>query len=452
MRKSLVTLLALLLCAVVLLVAAVAAVGEGRTDISVTEHTLTGDPETVRGLVVETFLNLNRQLFWHTTCIPGAEPEVSTEFTYTLTSRSTQSESRYFADLSVGCGGWGVSGSGITPESFTDVEMAEPAWDVASRTGAGETRTEIVQLNRYYDTFSVTLEGSGVDMLTDAQRKEWTSFLTDYFRIPIPDCVLWEVTVEKDLQGEITTINCSESMTDGKESAYGWADCVYLGTDLYLLFRGNLDMSQITGGYGIYRIPGEVVSEYQGVAIEPRLVLKVRELENIYPLDAQLCGQVSLVEGTDNTLLLMRQQENQVRVRVIDPVTCEARQELLLEGGELPEVWSCGALTAFVQNRETIQAYVREDGLLTRWMAAELYPLNDNSSYYDAVLAFDGERLAIAASRTNYNVASNRILIYDETGLRYAGDYSYSCDEIGMTRLETYNWVEPLQIHWTESE
>lgn len=448
MRKSFVTLLALLLCAVIFLVAAVAAVGKGETDISVTEHTLTGEPEAVRGLVVETFLNLNRQLFWHTTCIPGTEPEVSTEFTYTLSTQQTQSKQSYYADVLVGSGGWGVSGSGITPESFTEVEMVEPAWDVASRTEAGETHTETVQLNQYYDTFSVSLEGSGVDMLTDTQKKEWTNFLTDYFRIPIPDCVLWEVTVEKDLQGEITSINCSESLTDGAESAYGWADCVYLGTDLYLLFRGNLDMSRSTGGYGVYRIPGEMISDYQGVAIEPRLVLKVKELENIYPLEPELCGQMSLVEGDDNTLLLMRQMEDQVRVRVLDPTAGTARQEILLEGGGLPEVWRCGAMTAFVQNRETIQVYVWEEGLLTRWMAAELYPLSDNSSYYDPVLAFDGDRLAIAASRTNYNTASNRILVYDKTGLRYAGDYSYSCDEIGMNSLETYNWVEPLQLHW----
>ncbi len=452
MRKSFAVLLTLLLCAVCLLAAAVAAVGQGETDISVTEKTLAGDPEAARGLAVETFQNLDRQLFWHTTCLAGAEPEVSTEFTYTLTTRRTQSEEQYRADLSVGSGGWGASGSGITPESFTEVEMTEPAWDVASRTKAGETRTETVRLNEYYDTFSVTLEGSGVELLTDQQQREWTSFLTDYFSIPVPDCVLWEVTVEKNLQGEITTINCSEALTDGQESAAGWADCVFLGTDLYLLPRGNLDMSRIQGGYGIYRIPGEVVSQYRDTKLSPRLVLKVRELENIYPLDADLCSQVSLVEGSGSTLLLMRQLEDQVRVRVLEPSTGEARQELLLKGGELPKVWRCGELTAFVQDRTTIQAYVQADGLLTRWMTDALYPLTDSSTYYRPVLAFDGERLAIAASHSLYVSASSRVLIYDSTGLRYAGDYTYSCDSLGFLQLQSYNWVEPLQLRWAESQ
>ena len=82
MRKCLILFAVLLLCALVFLSAAMAAVDSGKTAITVTETTLTGDAAAAAGLIVEQFQNVDHRLFWHTTYEAAAEPEPETEFEF----------------------------------------------------------------------------------------------------------------------------------------------------------------------------------------------------------------------------------------------------------------------------------------------------------------------------------------------------------------------------------
>lgn len=450
MRKYLAVFAVLVCCGIGFLCTVVAAVDEEKTEITVSEQTLAGEPSAVGGLVLETYQNKDRHLFWHTTCLAGENPAVTTEFDCSLTTRQTNEEDHVSLMLSVGTGGFGISSSGglQREETWELSDMMEPAWDVADRTEAGESRTETVRLNEYYDTFQVVLESAGtIAVMNDAIRQEWLDFLTAYFQIPIPDEVLWEVSVTKDELGQVVTVNC----VTYPEASAGYANCVRIGSDVYFLIQGQLDVSHIQGGYGIYRIPGELVEEYNGTSLAtPQLQLKVKELENIYPLDPPIVDQVTLEAGPqEGTLLLLRQMDDQVRVRILNAESGTSRQELLYEANQMPEIWYCEDLLILVTNRETIRVYALEDGIYQLWMEDTLYPLTDNSAYYVPELAFDGSRLAIVASESRYFSASSRVTVYDETGLLYAGDYSYSSDTLPTDlHLESYNWVEPLQIHW----
>lgn len=456
MRKSVAVLLLLVVCAAAVLCGAVAAVDGKTTEIAVQEHTLWGDPAAADGLVLETYQNLDRQLFWHSTCLAGEKPSTETEFEFTMTARATAAEERVDLSLSVGSGGFGISSSGglQKDEVWELSDMMEPVWDVAERTGAGESKTEIVPLHRYYDTLQVYLDANGeYAVMNDSISQDWSAFLTDYFQIPVPDDLLWEVSVTKNRAGDIVEASCQEALQEDAVGIYGYADCVMIGSDVYFLLQGNLDVSRIQGGYGIYRIRGEVVKEIDGTTLSrPQLQLKVKELENICQLDPSLVNQVRLEAGPqENTLLLLRQMDGQVRVHILDVQTGTARQELLYEAEILPEVWICDDLLILCTSRETIRVYAQQDGLYELWMEDTLYPLTDNSEYYKPLFAFDGSRLAVAAMKRSYRSVSSRVSVYEKSGLSYAGDYSYSNDQLPQdVSLSTYNWVEPLQIHWKQ--
>lgn len=456
MRKSVAVLLLLVVCAAAVLCGAVVAVDGKTTEITVQEHTLWGEPAAADGLVLETYQNLDRQLFWHSTCLAGEKPSSETEFEFTMTARSTAAEERVDLSLSVGSGGFGISSSGglQKDEVWELSDMMEPVWDVADRTGAGESKTEIVPLNRYYDTLQVYLEANGsYAVMNDSISQDWSAFLTNYFQIPVPDDLLWEVSVTKNQAGDIVKANCQEALQEDVVGINGYADCVMIGSDVYFLLQGNLDVSHIQGGYGIYRIRGEVVKEIDGTTLSrPQLQLKVKELENICQLDPSLVNHVRLEAGPqENTLLLLRQMDGQVRVRILDVQTGTARQELLYEAEILPEVWICDDLLILCTNRETIRVYAQQDGLYELWMEDTLYPMTDNSEYYEPLFAFDGSRLAVAAMKRSYRSVSSRVSVYEKSGLSYAGDYSYSSDQLPQdVSLSTYNWVEPLQIHWKQ--
>ena len=88
-----------------------------------------------------------------------------------------------------------------------------------------------------------------------------------------------------------------------------------------------------------------------------------------------------------------------------------------------------------------------EDGKLNLWLDTEMFRLQDRGPYWymGAEMAYDGERLAIVQYHDNWNIATHRILIYDQSGLQYAGDFHHSGDDL-PDRLIT--WEDGLQIQW----
>ena len=85
--------------------------------------------------------------------------------------------------------------------------MLPPARDVASRTAAGETRTERLPLNRYYAYYPVYLWSDclwteDIDEISAAHR----ALLNECFRIPVPDSETLEVTVSKDEAGRVVDV------------------------------------------------------------------------------------------------------------------------------------------------------------------------------------------------------------------------------------------------------
>lgn len=473
MRRSLLVLAVLFLCSVLVLAAGHTAVDNGKDKITVTETTLAGDPSAAEGLTVETTSNQDRQMFWRTVYEAGAEPEAETEFTFYQTEQKQEDvEARKELDIYSYTAEFGISGViDLDTANLDDCSLngmlMKPAVDVASRTPAGESRTEVLQLNRFYEYYPMWLEvhsgGWTMDYSWELQL-ETRTFLENYFAIPMPDTEWVEVTVEKDEAGQVVGVNCNTYYDYYEKDEYGtpinktsfYAETVVLDNSVYLLFCGNADFSGFRGGYGLYRIPVEMVDSWNGTTFsEPHAHLLVEELENVYPMDPSQGEFASMEPGLDDTeLLLFEQTGNGLRLNVVNTGSNRVRQQLDLGKDTVPAVWYHEDLLIlgydiYDSENGTLQVLHRQNGEYGLWLETKLYPMNDDSRIFSPDFAFNGEKLAIAASWRIYQGVSHRIAVYDASGLCYAGDYQYNSDSL-PDAPSFLNWDDTIYMEWKE--
>lgn len=466
MRKCLILYAVLLLCALVFLSAAMAAVDSGKTAITVTETTLTGDAAAAAGLIVEQFQNADHRLFWHTTYEAAAEPEPETEFEF--------GQSRYeeeltvptpFVDVQLASLNFGMSGA-IDLEKYTtdpgydpNIRAMEPVRDVANRTPVGESRTEVVSLGNYYDVYPLQVHGDVwfFTLIEDSIYNQQQQFLEDYFSIPVPEEELLEITVTRDHKGNVMDVNCHQYIPEGEDPDLTEFYCTSVVREdcVYLLPCGNAEMGQIRGGYGIYRIPITYVKQMGGITYsEPQPHLEVERIENIYPLPETCADSIRLLESPNQEeLLLFLMEDERAVLQILDRKDLSVKQVLDLDRDEVPSLWPCGDLLVCVYDLYTEEATIQvwQPGAegYSLWLDTDLYPMYEMGRYNEPVLAFDGNRLAVAALWEYYRLASCRISVYDESGVVYAGDYAINTDTLPQENsLNNYNWVEPLQLRW----
>jgi len=464
MRKSLIAFGLLLLCASLFLGAAMTAVDSGKDQIVVTETTLTGDASAAAGLRIEQFQNRNSTLFWHTSYEASAEPEAVTEFEFGQSKHEQEIRiPNHYVELRPASMNFGMSGNidlekergsmdGLDSESLTMVR------DVASRTPPGETCTEILKLKDYFERYPIGLSSNLYGTLVhDEIYAQQCAFLETYFSFPIGEQEQLEVTVSRDSRGQIYDVNCHQYIPEDQDPKFMniYSDSVVVEDHIYLLLRGNMEVSQIRDGYGIYRIPITEVQQIGEYSFQyPQTHFAVEEIANVYPLPKSCRETVRLLQSPqDGELLLFETGEETVTLRILDSRDLTVKQSLDLGRTEVPILWQCEDLLVCVYELYTEDAVLQvwqpgADGY-TLWLETDLYPLYEVGWYNEPVLAFDGQRLAVAALWEYYRSASFRVSVYDSTGVIYAGDYAINSDTLpAENSLESYNWVEPLQIHW----
>ena len=460
MRKSLWMLAALGLCALVVVMAAIGALQGSREDIAVMETTVSGDPAAAEDLQVRTVLNLKNHLFWQTDYAAGVQPEANTVFRlYQRRQQYPYEQSPGEISIGLPSKNFGISGH-VNLDEHPDL-MTVPVMDVASRTPAGESRTEVVQLCQYYDVYPLyaVFPGQLMDR-TMEEPSDAPSFLTSYFQVPVPETDYMEVTVEKDTGGNVVDVRCSdwiaETASDQEQEnvPYLYSDSAIVGDYGYFVLCGNVDLSQSRGGYGLYRIPITWVDNWNTLQFsEPEPLLELEQLENVYPMDPAFCEEVRLKPGTDETeLLLFTQSESGAVLTVLDTTDCTVKQQVELEQQTLPTVWQHeNLLILYHENYETdsrwLQVLQNRNGQYAFWLQTAEFPLLQYGGRSDPVFCFDGERLGVANYLEFYEDAAHRIMVYDRTGLLYAGDYAYSSDTMPEAP-SVLNWDETLQIRW----
>lgn len=472
MKKSLILILLLLVLSAVGIGYAHSTVNSFKDDVELAETTLVGDISAAEGLSINLRSHYQNHLFWDTTLLPGQLP--TTEFLFSQ-SKISEKIKRDYRGVQI------YPGTNMSSSSNGNIElnngntggMAAIFKDVASRTDNGTTHREKVYIKDYYDFYPMAFEldlpnnyytwtntfwehESNNDNSTTTERN--ISFLEDianYFRFPVLEEYQLEITITKDDDGNV--VELSSSTLDGCNV---WFDVTYAYTSDSYYFAISaktqdnllLDYSYVPGGYGIYRLPIATIDEPIEVAID--------DMDMVYPLAPTEQILVFKLNADKTKLLLVVQEENSYILKILDSKTAQELQRIPLMDVH-DEYWGT-------------QLYVGDDFLVTLFNEREFLVLQETDrdsyavqysgvlpedelfsfNYTNPVMAFDGERLAVATINDRYSndtVCGFSLVVCDETGILYAGRYDSSLDkgqpERYSDRCKAMDYV-PLSIRW----
>ena len=423
MKKRLIFYVVLVLIAVMALSGAALAGFLIQDDITIEAHTLSGDASAAEGLTLTVYAQRNSYLTWDTTFPATAAFQAVTDFTYHPNGVSfSQDAYLHFSTASLN-GATSTTLENLMEERnrWSDF-LIEPIRELARELAPGEEKTETVTVADYWEIYPLTLYLNLPNDSTYYDEGE-TSFLTNYFHIPVPAELTVDIAVSLDEDGEC--VQATINPTGG--GSYGFCSAelvteqgIYLG--LYSCEPGEtVDFSHIQGGYGIYRIPLPQEDDY---------ALPVEDIENILPLSEKDVEAVSLLESPwDGIIEVFTVEQGTLRLRLLEEETCTVIEDYWLDADALPEVVQTEDMLVLLFWEEDTQrflAYAREDGQYRLWLDTEL-PLE---AYYLSSInaAFDGSRLALVYPTGEYASVGTGLLIYDQSGLLYHGEYRSSAD------------------------
>lgn len=423
MKKRLMLYVFLVLIAVVALSGAALAGFLIQDDITIEAHTLSGDVSAAEGLTLTVYAQRNSYLTWDTTFPATAASQAVTDFTYHLDGIS--SSDGVYLDFSTASlnGGTTTTLENLMEERnrWSDF-LIEPVRELARELEPGEEKTTTVTVADYWEIYPLTLYLSIPNVTTYYDEGE-TNFLTNYFHIPVPAELTVDITVSLEESGRGVNANINPT----GERSYGFcSSALYTEQGIYFglyscVSEEPADFSHIQGGYGIYRIPLPQEDDY---------ALPVEDIENILPLSAEDVEAVSLLESPwDGIIEVFTVEQGTLRLRLLEEETCTVIEDYWLDADTLPTVVQTEDVLVLLfreEEKQSILAYAREDGQYRLWLDTEL-PLE---AYYLSSLnaAFDGSRLALVYPWGEYASVGTGLLIYDQSGLLYHGQYISSAD------------------------
>lgn len=446
MKTALALLLALSILTGGLLAGGSSAVLEERDAVTIRAETLYGDPAAAEGIRVTTYTGDDqRHLFWRAD-LPADRPE-ETAITYAFSQLAKRDDypSGSDADLRLNLPNVGLSSS--HPLEAAELGPLAPLLEVARDAGADEDHPLTLRVGDYLDwlPLNVSVDWGGVHNYSD-EESPITRLFRDYFRIPVPENLTAEVSVETGRNGEIYVYNCYTS-------GYYGLDCDLVEREDELLFiiapsddAASLDVSQVPGGWGVYRLTSTGEDD--------------AALSTVYSIPS---GGIALrlLENTDGSLLLFTVEGDMVVLTTLDGETFAPthRMELFpredesawvscfrLEGGRLALFSFAGPFLVLApQGAESWSVEFQGD-------ASIQYDMNCGPQYDDSLdttLLYDGERLVMAAPfNGNWFGTSFYLAVYRPGGLAYLGSYTTS-QPPGACRM-LYSFRPSQELAWAE--
>lgn len=465
MRKALALTLVLLVLSAGGLCLAQARVNARRDQVVFTERVLSGDRAAARGITVECRAHYDRRLFWDSTCTLGEEPVTRTQFTFSQaqqyeTGMGTYTGVSAYTDYS----GYGFDSGAAQVDGISAAYRA-----LFEQTPAGEERTKTINLRDYYDDYplSVTIGVPGGVLSWEGERTEGLGehgpeqakidAFCDFFKIPVLEEEQCRISIEKNVDGSRAGRGWSSAESDRFEmniKSVVADDACYFIFDSHTGEGKLIDTSQIPGGYGIYRLP---YGPGAGGATE----IFTEKLSMAYPLDPAV-ERYDLYLSTDKTRLLLLSLEDEAYVlTVVDAATMDPLQRLEIAGrAEGGMIWSVFLYDDFLALRLSDDRLVlltaAGDGRYGHEFTARVAG-EDTPVYSDAVLDWNGERLAVAdilmeGEYRNDETCGFYLLVYDASGLLYSGTYDSSLDTGRGTGSYQYDCApldnQPLALRW----
>lgn len=432
MKKSLCVLLTLLTLALAAFVWMHQEVGAAAGQVELCEVALFGDSSALPHTALKLRLTCDDHLFWNTEFHPGSAEKPRTSFAY---SQSAIREERIYpatAQLYIS-GNFGISGKIDLMDTDSLETPLAPARDVASRTPAGETRTEHLRLIDYYDCFPLVFDmhipGAKLRLTEETRRA-----VANYFRFPVPEDYTVQVSVRKDNEGNVVEL---EHNADFRQDGVVFALSAVAEERCFLTFTGDggrtVDTRLLPGGNAIYELPIKKVEENGRDVLIPQ----PDQLRPVFPLGAQSTEIHSLqLSQDDETLLLLTREEGTLTLTVIDLEGMQLVQKLPLmqmdEDAYLGYLWDCDDfLLISVDDGSAALLERGEDGRYRAEFAVDL--AYQEEFFYalrsDVALAYDGDTLLMAAYQTEPNNDCGFYLAaWNRGGMIYAGRYDNSLD------------------------
>lgn len=458
----------LLVCLLVIGIAGLFPVGNylsaEKANIQMTENVLYGDKALAEGIKVTFGSRLQWQHYWDSVYTIGANPEIETQYTFYPLGKVENSTKKTYDGITFGgFPNYGSSGS-LPMESRIRPDEFLPAYqELADVTPNGASGFENIRVNEYFTFYPVwpdiTTEyfwyeisgphgyigylGSG-ETVDASNQKELYEALNAYFRIPVPDNDIYQISLTKKEDGTITDVGGRPAGEGSgvQSDTFIWnLVSVYDEEAIYFTFvpyssRGvEMSTDLIPGGFGVYRLPYE--KDEDGI-----YHVKEKELQTVCSLDPnKVKKELRLEIGGSGTLRVITGDEKTVYFYAFDMEEWKLRQELSIarqsEERMAIEYEGEDFMVCSFGTDNLIVVECRKDG--THEMKCRI-PMGENSPMQELVYGYDG--------RVSYDW-NGKQLVYVVSGMANAGEVYLGyqdfadfhvgiCDETGLLYLADY--------------
>ena len=515
MKKSFVLLLALVLLVSGTAYFAQTELLKEKDQVHYTEHVLYGDKSVVDGVTVEANVMYNNQLFWKTVYEIGEEPKEETEYTFSAWP--------YFDDILIQDGSLWFNIDCTDTFDILEFDKSKTYYgleiamkELYDSTPAGTEKQTTVFLKDYVDYYSfmfdVTLpfhSGSGdvqyesgviwgernlredIAMLEQSgmnpkELERLKKHLADleafraFFKIPVIEGEAYTLAIVKDEKGEVIGMADSHAMggqgtgeinipdppkVEGLDVFSFKTSSVFADGYCYFTFdphteNGELvDVSQIPGGYGIYRFSYD----------NKKGTIDLSNLEMVYPLDVNHTYSSIATDHSEKNILLFSEDGKNSYMSVIDRETLKLMDYFVL--GPVEEYFTERICEDFIivmgdylmvypldENGRYSQAFSVDSRKIDQEILKH-YP-NLNPISWESVFDWDGQTLLIVdpviyhdENLRNTYTCDYYVVAVDKTGLLYYGMYESSL----TSYAEQYDYCmfkrdmsDPIRIYWNK--
>ena len=428
MRRSLILLLTLSVLSVGILAAAVPYVNRNAEAVTYTEQRFYGDPAAGEGLQIESLLHSNGKLHWRNTITLGETVETVSDFHFTAQYEEQRELGRDTITL------YCQSNMGMSSTAPIDfMEEPETAWLADVLTAAAEQTPNgaeeyavTVPLAPYIEYYEIAADSTlpvGHNIY-DAQL--WPT-ATEFFHVPVREGDVAEITISKDDQGNVYSLNYLLSNVDNiyGNGIQGLDGCWYL-----LFTARDSDGNPIPGAapQGIYRIPVQKLDDKDNILAQ----VVESGVELVYATED---GSALYGMEDDTRLLLTADTEDGSTAILFDWATMEQIQTFPIgghyignEGGwyqsqvENDHVVTVSTLHSEEEENDaqwiTVWA-LGEDGLYHQVVDCDTTAGMEENSIFTSSF-FDGERFLRVGYADRYGDNNLHVQICDDQGLQYA--------------------------------
>ncbi len=472
-KQILALLLAVLLtCAGV--ITAAASLGEKTQGVTYRENRLYGDPAAAEGLIIQAEYDYRDHPFWQVEHSPvwGEKTRTQHRF-YTVTPENT-AENTYFGVEMRGVGEHYSTDTldellrlersrGNTPtegllKAYQQLEEATPPGELTNTYIRYGDYCQYYPISGYLNTEKGSFFWNPYSAASYLAKGEaMAKAINAYFRIPVLEDDWLQIVIDKRTGPVLESVDITEQRK-GEDCFQLWtvSTCsegsVYFTFDPHTTNGKPVDTGLIPGGYGLYRFTYDEFGR-----------MNSDSLTTMFSLDASHRPEELKVE--DGKLYYFSSKEDVFWLTVFDLETSALLQQFCIQE-RAQDSWRFYLLREdmlYGVSDERICIWQKNAQGLYDWHFSVPLPENDREdllyNHYDALYAFDGERLAVVnilkkqqdmgAYGYNRQLCGYRLSVFGKEGLLYRGEYTSSLEPaLDIPEISRYCTAEAMDVFW----